>query len=38
MSSDYIGVISKYEKDREMSSVEKLFFTASLSRQVWKLK
>ena len=31
MSSDYLGVISKYEKNRETSAVEKPYFTTSQS-------
>ena len=31
MFSDYLGVISKYEKDRETPVVEKLCFTTSHS-------
>ena len=31
MSSDYLGVISKYEKDRETSAVEKSPFIMSQS-------
>ena len=31
MSSDYLGVVSKYEKNRETSAVEKPYFTTSQS-------
>ena len=34
MSSDYLGVTFKYEKDREMSAVEKSCLTTSQSRGI----